>query len=401
MFTTISVYSLLALIIFWSYCGYLILLLVISTLYPQGKDDAPPPAPHMKLPKIAVFVPCYDEEKHIKAKIENLKRLSYEQNNLRIVFLNGNSTDNTGKIISDLISDSPNWQLIETGCGGKINQINYGLIHAVGDADIIVNTDVDAIMSEDVLLRFAREFQGDERIAVVGANISPQSAIPFEAFYWRDQNSLRIVESNVYTSSIVVAPCYAYRTSLISQFPKDCIADDVFIAFKANTEGYLTKYLAHAKGYEVRVPNSLAELFSHKFRKGNAFLIELFRYFYLLPVMTGWWKVIYLTKLLQLAVIPWALPYFLLSTVSLLLSGGGLFQLSILVLFLLGIAFATTSVMVQRWGRILSQNDGPSTQPSIMVFVISNLILILVGLSYPFYRQTSNYRRIGGRGTHG
>ena len=359
MFTTISIYILLTLIIFWSYCGYLILLLVISTLYSQGNNDSPPLAPHPNLPKMVVFVPCYNEENHIKAKIENLERLSYEQDNLKVVFLNGTSTDSTSKIISALISDNPNWRLIETGCSGKINQINHGLSHAVGNADIIVNTDVDALLSDDVLLKFAKTFQEDSRIALVGANISPKSAIPLEMFYWRDQNSLRIVESDVYTSSIVVAPCYAYKASLISEFPKDCVADDIFIAFKANTEGYLAKYLADATGQETRVPTGLAELFSHKFRKGNAFLIELYRFFYLLPAMTGWWKVIYLTKLLQMAVIPWVLPYFLISTLSLLLSSGGLFQLSILVLFFLGTAFATTSTLLRQWGRKYSPDTNP------------------------------------------
>ncbi len=254
---------------------------------------------------------------------------------------------------------------------------------------------MDAMLSPDSLMKIVAEFNINNRVAVVGANISPQNSIPIEENYWQDHNLLRIIESSVYTSSIVVAPCYAYRASLIDRFPDDCVADDIYIAFKANTEGYITKYVESITGTEIRTPGNASDFFQHKFRKGNAYLIELFRFFYRLPYMSGWWKVIYLTKLLQLAIIPWMLPYFLLSTISLALSGWGLFQVALFgVTLILGSLFITSFMMKEcrfKYLHVTCSHKRYDTMP----FVIGNLILIVVGLSYPFYKQTSSYQKIG------
>jgi hypothetical protein len=177
------------------------------------------------------------------------------------------------------------------------------------------------------------------------------------------------------------------------------VADDIYIAFKANTEGYLTKYVASVKGFEIRTPSTFQDLFRHKFRKGNAFLIEIFRFFYRLPNMSGWWKTIFLTKFLQLAVMPWVLPYFLVSSMSLSFSGWGLGQVVLFGFIFLGIFFVTTSILMDK-GRTIYLNTNKANKRFgfiLLPFIVSNLILILVGLSYPFYRQSSSYTKIGNK----
>ena len=347
------------------------------------------------LPKISVFVPCFNEQNLIQKKIDNLNSLKYEESRLNVYFLHGESTDKTGDIIGGAISETQNFHLIETRCTGKINQLNYGLLHCQGEAEIIVCTDVDAILSEDVLTLFCLAFQNNENVGVVGANISPLAGMQMEDYFWRDQNIIRTLESKVCTASIVVAPCYAFRPYLLEQFPKDCVADDIYISFKANTENYLTKYITEAQGQETRTPNDLGEFFVHKFRKGNAYLIELFRFFYLLPHMTGWWKIIYLTKFFQLAIMPWVVPFFLLSTISLALSGLSLFQISFFGLLALLGGFMATFHLLKRERRKY-YTDGESFQlPNLNLFILSNIILIVVGISYPFYKQNSSYNKIG------
>jgi cellulose synthase/poly-beta-1,6-N-acetylglucosamine synthase-like glycosyltransferase len=253
---------------------------------------------------------------------------------------------------------------------------------------------MDTRLAPDALLIFATAFYRDERIAVVGANISPDRCIPIEKYYWRDQNILRIIESGVYAASIVIAPCYAFRNGFIDRFPADCIADDIHIAFRANTEGYLTKYEESICGLELRSPQTFSEFFQHKYRKGNAYLIELFRFLYRLPHMSAWWKLIYLTKILQLVVIPWLLPYFLLSTVSLSLSGRGLFQLSLFGLLFLGVAFLITSALMKKERIRWSENGNSEGRYSIFPFLANNIIMVIVGLSFPFFRQTASYPKL-------
>ena len=71
---------------------------------------------------------------------------------------------------------------------------------------------------------------------------------------------------------MVIACCYAFRRGLLDRFPEDVVADDVYVAALANTLGHRTTYCAKALVEELRTPQTLPELFTHKFRKSNAVL---------------------------------------------------------------------------------------------------------------------------------
>ncbi len=392
MFTTTSVYFLLLFLIFWNYCGYLILLCVVYFLNKKGPaqnnagDDSL---------KVAVLVPCYNEEGYASQKAENTKALNYNSERLEVFFLNGLSTDNTGAEIKKAIEGRPNFHIIETGCVGKINQLNVGLSGIKNDVDIVVCTDMDTLLAPDCLLQLGAVFKSDARVAAAGANITPEKAIDIEEMHWSDQNFFRILESVALTSSIVVAPCYAFRRGTIDRFPDDCVADDIYIAFKANTDGHIVKYVESAAGRELRVPRTFSEYFSHKFRKGNAYMIELLRFFYRMPHMSGWWKMIYITKFLQVVIMPWLIPYFLLSSLSLLLSGWGLAQIPVMGIIFLFISLVATSSIIRTEGSKFYKNKRLKIGLRPLVFLINNFILIVIGLSYPFYKQDSAYSKLG------
>lgn len=391
MFTGISTYLLMTLLIWWAFCGYIWLLFLFQVL----KSKECRTCQLEVRPKIAVLIACYNEVGLALRKVQNTRELSYPPEALSIYFLNGLSSDGTADVLSQAIAGQANWHLVETGVAGKIHQLNVGLAMLPADVKIVVNTDMDAFLESGVLEKFAQAFSEDDRIAVVGANISPGDCLDIEKNYWEGQNTLRILESAVYSSSIVVAPCYAFRRSVLSAFPDDCVADDIYVAFKANTLGLRTRYIVEAKGFELRCPNTAEQFLSHKFRKGNAFLQELLRILYMLPRMNPWWKVIYLTKLLQVAVIPWVLPYFALATLSFLLSGGALFQLAILCCGALVASMIASSVSLNRFKSVHFNGSRQGGQGILVPFIIANLVMVLVGLTYPLYRQDSKYQKVG------
>lgn len=391
MFTGLSCYLLMVGLIFWVYCGYIWLLFFFNVLAPpRCQRDAEPAV----WPKIAVLVPCRNEALLAVAKVDNLLEMDYPRERLVVYFLDGASSDDTLAHLTAAVGQTPHWHVVATEVTGKINQLNVGLALLPDDVDIVVNTDADTVLAPDVLRRFAAAFAADPRVTVVGANISPNGALAIEHSYWENQNTVRILESAVHTSSIVVAPCYAFRAGLLDAFPRDCVADDIHVAFKANTQGGLTRYLCGAKGVETRTPETLEAFLCHKFRKGNAFLQELLRFVYMLPGMTPWWKVIYLTKLLQLAVVPWILPYFVLSSISFLLSGVGLMRVALFSWTVLFLCAVISSRAMTRFKKVAQGESGKAHRGLLAPFVFANLVLVLVGLSYPFYRQNSNYSRL-------
>ena len=386
MFTSLSIYFLMAFLIFWSYCGYLIALYILLLLEKRGEQK-----PKTTLyPKLSILIPCYNEEKLVKRKLSNLHQLDYPKDKLKIFFLDGCSEDATVEILKRETSNKKGMKVLETKRRGKINQINTILPRL--DTDIVVCTDMDALLEKNVLKKLVSAFQQDDRVAVVGANVVPKNSSDLEARYWEDQNLLRILESKVHSSSIVAAPCYAFKRDLLNSFPEDCIADDIHVSFLANSQGRQVKYIVDAVTHETRVPTSLSQLITHKFRKGNAYQIELLRFFYMLPQMLPHWKMIFLTKFLQVILMPWVLIFFVLSSMSLILSGLTYLKIVVFCFVLLFFSLAITSILMSRERKFLFKSKWK--RPLLSVFLITNIILFLNGVTFPFYSQTSKYPKL-------
>lgn len=74
------------------------------------------------------------------------------------------------------------------------------------------------------------EFSADDSVWVAGAYCRPANAMDIEKAYWE----FRYMETNAMSSSIVTAPCYAFRRELLTAFPDDTVSDDVYIALLAS-----------------------------------------------------------------------------------------------------------------------------------------------------------------------
>ncbi len=386
MFTSVSIYYLMTFLIFYAYCGYLITLHMLSLFAKQinGYEEI------TSFPSLTILVPCYNEEALVKAKVENFEKVDYPKEKMKVVFLDGGSEDKTIENLKKITIGHDYIHVVKTAERGKINQLNDYLPQV--DSDIVVCTDMDAILEEDVLKRIVYGFQQDPEVGVIGAQVIPKNCSKLETQYWDDQNVLRILESKVHSSSIVIAPCYAFRRNLLLFFPNDCVADDIYISFLANSRGYKVKYFQDAIVYETRTPANLNELITHKFRKGNAYQIELLRYLYTLPNMLPRWKLIFLTKFLQIIIMPWILVFYALSSLSLTLSGIVYLKIVVVSVGILFISLVITSLLMKQQRKKISTIKGK--KPILSLFLITNFILLINGLSFPFYKQSSKYPKV-------
>lgn len=386
MFTSVSIYYFMTFLIFYAYCGYLITLHMLSLFGKQinGYEEI------TSFPSLTILVPCYNEETLVKFKVENFEKVDYPKEKMKVVFLDGGSEDDTYENLQKITIGHDYIHVIKTGERGKINQLNDYLPQV--DSDIVVCTDMDAILKTDVLKRIVYGFQQDPEVGVIGAQVIPKNCSKLETQFWDDQNVLRILESKVHSSSIVIAPCYAFRRNLLLFFPRDCVADDIYISFLANSRGCKVKYFQDAIVYETRTPANLNELITHKFRKGNAYQIELLRFLYTLPNMLPRWKLIFLTKFLQIIIMPWILIFYALSSLSLILSGIVYLKIVFVSLGILLISLIITSLLMMQQRRKISTIKGK--KPIFSLFFITNFILLINGLSFPFYKQSSKYPKV-------
>lgn len=376
------------LILWWSYFGYFIFLRLVLFLR-KNQPDQGEVGSSAELPLVSLIICSYNEEKLIEWKIANTLALDYPKDKLDIILVDGSSSDNTAAVIKAAIKDQPHMRLIDNSPKGKINQLNLALKYVKGS--IVVNTDVDAELEKETLSELVKEFQKNKNVGVVGAFVEPKDACAEEVQYWRSQNRVRILESDVYSSSMVIAPCYAFKKEILKEFPTDVVADDVYIANQAVIKGYRVVYSRTARAYELRVPQNTRELVVHKFRKTNAYIIELLRSMHHLPRLNYFWRVIYITRVVQTLGAVWILILFSMLLLSLISLGEYEFVLGSAAIAVMSLGLV--HIIIGRVKTGARQKVGDFFL-SLRVFLILTGLLLFAALTFPFYSQGSSYEKL-------
>ena len=388
MWILILLFGMATLVLAWTLFAYFLLIWFIG-LFRSSEEPAFPDA----WPRLSIVVPTYNEMAQIADKVANLRRLDYPRELLEVVFVDGGSTDGTVEWLEREVHED-GFRVERSPRGGKIQQINHVLPSLTGE--IIVNTDADALLEEDAARWLVAEMASDPDVWLVGAYCRPaDNAYRIDRYYWDAQNKARFMEARAGTTSIVVAPCYAFRRGLIDQFPDDVVADDIYIAFMCHLNGKSALYSRHARAVELRNPRDLSEFLPHKFRKSNAFLRECLRFLYRLPEMTPFSRLMLLTRIGQQLLFPWASAWWLLLAGSLVtLNPDPRYDVVAMAAAGLFVLFVLTS---RAYRAVKLPEDKPQRYSLFTVakgWVLTTLILLTTGLSYPFYRQSSTYARL-------
>lgn len=340
-------------------------------------------------PRISVVVPSYNEEKNILNKLNNIKSLDYQRDLLEVVFVDGGSTDCTFELLESNIEKDDAFRLVKCPEKGKINQLNYIFPQLSGD--LILITDVDACLSSDALKWIVAEFNSSDDIFVVGAYSMPEEAIEIEKYHWSSQNKGRFFESDAMSSSIVIAQGYAFKKELLSFFPEDVVADDIYVAFFAHARGKRVVYSRYAKAIETRNSKNLSDFIPHKFRKSNAFIREMLRFLYLLPEMNFFCKMMFITRLFQQLFLPWVmLLWFLLAGAFITMFRYDL--VAFCFLFLLAMFFITSRIFASV--KLPGDNKRFSLITLVKGYILILVIMLATGISYTFFKQGSDYSRV-------
>ncbi|MFH1416998.1 MAG: glycosyltransferase [Planctomycetota bacterium] len=387
MWVLTTFFALSTLALGWLCAVYFVVMRFVGVL--RRRSTAPVPD---VLPALSIVVPCYNEADLIVEKLNNLLACDYPAEKLEIVFVDGGSTDATAQRLSARIPLGQGIRISHSPRKGKINQLNHVL--PTLDGEYVVVTDVDGRMRPDTLKQLAAEFAADPKIGVVGAYSYASKAIWQDKCFWDSQNRGRLMESDAHSSSIVIATCYAFRREMLSEFPDDVVADDVHVGFLGNSLGYRVVYSRQAIVEELRGPDDVSEFLSHKFRKNNAFLRESLRFLYRLPEMSGFCKLMTLTRIGQQLLLPWAVGLWSLIALTLLTLG----RLDLLVV---AVASLAVSILVASQAfRSVDLPPGTASRYGVVrqgiVFLDTLFVLFAAALSYPFFRQNSSYSRLRG-----
>jgi biofilm PGA synthesis N-glycosyltransferase PgaC len=114
-------------------------------------------------PRVALIIPCYNEENTVAHSALSALRVDYPKDKLEIILVDDGSTDGT-RAAMEQFRGNPQIKLIFQKNGGKHSALNAGI--AATEAEIIGCLDADTILGQDALRRTLVCF---ERPAVAAA----------------------------------------------------------------------------------------------------------------------------------------------------------------------------------------------------------------------------------------
>lgn len=261
---------------------YLIYPLLMMLLFSNRKLNIRQYQRGDDLPRVAVLIAAYNEEKVIREKIESLFSTDYPLSRLKVYIGSDASDDRTDAIISELARTYSNLELIKfRGRVGKISIINH--LQSLGEENILVLTDANVIFRPDTLFELVKNFR-DERVGIVAANIikvphDNEGIAHQEKKYLSIENRIKNCESNAWGTIMgAEGGCYAIRNSLFSKVPLKFIVDDFFITMQVIIRGKLTIFNPAAVCMED-VPGAISGEYRRKVRisSGNFQNLLFFR----------------------------------------------------------------------------------------------------------------------------
>ena len=146
---------------------------------------------------------------------------------------------------------------------------------------------------------------------------------------------------------------------------------------------YKTSYTNQATVTELRSPTTTNQLLKHKIRKTNALLHEFFRFFTSFLNTKTRWQIIFFTRFFQATLGPILSLLFVVIFVYLVFTS----ITKLLPLLTFGILSLT---------YLLIRPDAlRGFWLKLRMFLLIHGVLYYCLLTYPFYRQTTAYKRVG------
>lgn len=225
-----------ALVLFYIYVGYPFLVWLVSVIRPRKVVKAD------SQPVVTILITAYNEERDIRAKLENTLAIDYPKEKLEILVASDGSTDRTDEIVEEL-SDRGVRLFRQEGRVGKTVTQNNAVKQASGE--VILFSDATTMYQRDVLKRIVPNF-ADESVGCVAGKLvyvdkSDSGVGKGARSYWSYETFLKERESRA-CSLIGASGClYAVRKSAYrDMYPEAC--SDFLICTVLYEQGLRTVY---------------------------------------------------------------------------------------------------------------------------------------------------------------
>lgn len=202
------------------------------------------------LPRVAVLVPAYNEEKVVVQTVQSLLASDY-RGSLEIVVVDDGSKDQTHRITQEAFDGRSRIRALTKENGGKALALNYGI--AQTQAEVLVAMDADTVFKPDTIRLLVRHF-GDPRVGAVAGNAKVGNRVNlmtrWQALeYITCQNLDRRAFALVNAITVVPGAVGAWRREAVVQaggFTHATLAEDADLTMAILRLGYAVRNEAEA-----------------------------------------------------------------------------------------------------------------------------------------------------------
>lgn len=241
-----------AIIIFYNYFGYGLLLWVITRIkklfFPEKKGKEITDF----FPEVTLVVAAYNEASVLEEKIRNCFDLDYPEGKLSFLFIIDGSTDGSAGIIgrhpSIRLLDGPDRK-------GKTAALNRAMqwVHT----PVTVFCDANAMLNKEAVRKIVSHYQdpgtggvaGEKKVMTVKGSTGES-----EGLYWKYESFLKRLDAALYTVTGAAGELFSIRTELWEPVADNVLLDDFIISTRINLKGYRIAYEPQA--YASELPSS-------------------------------------------------------------------------------------------------------------------------------------------------
>jgi biofilm PGA synthesis N-glycosyltransferase PgaC len=231
--------------LFWTYCGYPLLMYLWAHLSPRPIRSDSAFQPHVTL-----LIPAHNEVDVIRRKFENSLELTYPREKLQILIVDDCSDDGTYEIAQEYLERGVS-VIRQPVRQGKMAAVNLGVQNAQGE--IIVLSDASPNYEPHSLDYLMRSF-GDAQVGVVVGKLALWDAINAvtkpAGLYWRYEAAVRKWESQTGNTVAVHGNMFAIRRALYRPFSNITINDEFSLAMDVVKQGFRVVYEPQAISYD-------------------------------------------------------------------------------------------------------------------------------------------------------
>ncbi|OGG76600.1 hypothetical protein A2950_00265 [Candidatus Kaiserbacteria bacterium RIFCSPLOWO2_01_FULL_55_19] len=255
--------------------------LLVTFLSKPARESRLPTSRSTDTPRVAIIVPCWNEEATVAGTVESLLALEYPKERFSIILVNDGSADGTRAVFDRFASHSQITALHKEN-SGKFAAMNLGIEYAK-DAELIGFLDADSLVAPDALCEIVAAFEPDTMAMTASMSIHKPRTLLQRMQY--AEYLLAIIFRHVFASInslyVTPGPFSFYRRSVFTAlggFKHAHLAEDMEMAMRMQRAEMRIGNAIRARVY-TKGPSTTSKLIKQRVRWTTGFLRNvLFEY---------------------------------------------------------------------------------------------------------------------------